>query len=225
VRAGALLFDFGGTLDADGIPWARRFHAAYHAAGGALPFAEFEPHFQASDRVLEALPEIRTLGFEETVRRQAELLCAALPDGSRIDAEGLARVFHADAARTARRNRAIVARLATRYRLGIVSNFTGNLEPCLRELGLFELFDAVSDSAVVGVQKPAPEIFAVTLAALGVAPEGAWMIGDNFEADVRGAAALGIRTCWLAPAERAVPEQGIATRRVASFMNIEDVVG
>ena len=50
-----LLFDFGGTLDADGIPWARRFHTAYADAGGALDFAAFEPVYQASDVTLAAL--------------------------------------------------------------------------------------------------------------------------------------------------------------------------
>jgi len=44
-----VLFDFGGTLDADGDRWAVRFHSAYAAAGGRLTFAAFEPLFRKSD--------------------------------------------------------------------------------------------------------------------------------------------------------------------------------
>src|SRR5205809_3328687 len=46
----------------------------------------------------------------------------------------------------ARRNLPVLERLARRHRLGLVSNFTGNLKPCLDELGLARLFAAVSDS-------------------------------------------------------------------------------
>lgn len=225
MAAGALLFDFGGTLDADGIPWGRRFHAAYRAAGGRLSFAEFEPIFRASDRALEAEPGVRELGFRAMVVRQAALLCARLPDGGHVDAERIARDFHAASTATVARNREVVTRLARRYRMGIVSNFTGNLEPCLDELGLLALFDAVSDSSVIGAAKPAPRIFEVTLEALGVEPRLAWMIGDNFEADVRAAARLGLSTCWLAPAERPLPAEGVATARTASFTNLESILG
>ena len=31
-----------------------------------------------------------------------------------------------------------------------------------------------------------------------------WMIGDNPDADIGGAARLGLKTCWVAPAERAL---------------------
>ena len=37
-----VLFDFGGTLDADGVHWAPRFYAAYQAGGGAVEYPAFE---------------------------------------------------------------------------------------------------------------------------------------------------------------------------------------
>src|SRR2546427_1211252 len=49
-----------------------------------------------------------------------------------------------------------------RSRLGVVSNFTGNLRPCLEELGLARFFAVLSDSAVLGWSKPDPRIFAHT---------------------------------------------------------------
>ena len=38
-----ILFDFGGTLDADGTRWSVRFHEAYRRAGGRLVLERFEP--------------------------------------------------------------------------------------------------------------------------------------------------------------------------------------
>src|SRR2546422_3239999 len=49
----------------------------------------------------------------------------------RSDARRVAARFHADAVAVVNRNRPMLQRLARRYRLGVVSNFTGNLRPCL----------------------------------------------------------------------------------------------
>ena len=66
-----ILFDFGGTLDADGIRWSLRFHAAYVQAGGSLPFYAFEPLFRESDRQLAAVPAIQEKGLSATFALQA----------------------------------------------------------------------------------------------------------------------------------------------------------
>ena len=107
-----------------------------------------------------------------------------------------------------------------------VSNFTGNLRPCLEELGLARFFAVLSDSALVGWSKPDPRIFAHTLAALQVSPQRAWMVGDNFEADIRGAAALGLRTCWLAPSDRMAPAGSglVPTARISRLPEVERVL-
>ena len=75
----ALLFDFGGTLDADGVPWSPRFHQAYRAAGGALDFVAFDPVFAGSDRALNRVPDIRTTGFRAAIELQARLLMELIP--------------------------------------------------------------------------------------------------------------------------------------------------
>lgn len=221
------MLDFGGTLDADGVHWSRRFHAAYRAAGGTLDFAAFDPVFRASDAALARLPGVRTLGFRATIEAQARLLAERLPDGRRVDPDAVAGHFHAAALRTLERNRPVLERLAGRFPLAIVSNFTGNLRPCLDELGLAPLFAALSDSALLGSAKPDPRIFLDTLATLGASPERAWMVGDNFDADIRGAAALGLRTCWVAPPDcpaPAGPGTPVPTARIARFADVEPVL-
>ena len=206
--------------------WSPRYYAAYRQAGGTLDFAAFDPLFRASDEALARLPGVTRLGFRATVEAQVRVLAALLPDGARVDAGALADRFHGDAEAAVRRNVPTLERLARHYRLGIVSNFTGNLQPCLDELGLARLFAAVSDSGVVGWAKPDPRIFEHTLAALGAQADrgSAWMVGDNFEADIRGAAGVGMRTCWIAPPDRVAPAGLAPTARIGHLAELERVL-
>jgi HAD superfamily hydrolase (TIGR01549 family) len=221
-----LLFDFGGTLDADGLPWARRFHTAYVDAGGTLDFAAFEPMYQSSDVALAALPEIRRLGFRATIEAQVRCLLPLLPDQARLarQAERLVAAVHQPAVRIVARNRPILERLQQDYRLGIISNFTGNLEPCLDELGLSPLFAVASDSTILGIEKPDPRIFHATLDALSASPGEAWMVGDNFEADIRPALRLGLRACWMAPPERRAAADAPLHARIATLPEFVQVL-
>jgi HAD superfamily hydrolase (TIGR01509 family) len=218
----ALLFDFGGTLDADGVPWSPRFHQAYRAAGGTLDFAAFDPIFAASDRALNRVPDIRTTGFRAAIELQARLLMDLMPDGARaVDPGDIAARLHAQALATVRRNRPLLERLAGAHRLGVVSNFSGNLRPCLAELDLLQFFTVTADSTLVGASKPDPRIFQYALTALACSPNQAWMIGDNPDADIGGAARLGLKTCWLAPAERDLPPDCSPTARIARLADLE----
>jgi FMN phosphatase YigB (HAD superfamily) len=106
----------------------------------------------------------------------------------------------------------------------VVSNFTGNLEPCLVELELRPFFEVTADSAVVGASKPDPTLFTYALAALAIPPVAAWMVGDNVDADCRPAVALGMVACWLAPPERAAPRD-LSVIRIAHLPDLEAVLG
>src|SRR5947199_5346015 len=57
--------------------------------------------------------------------------------------------------------------------------------------------DAIVDSRSHGRVKPHPTIFQAALAALGVAPGDAVMVGDSLEEDIEGARALGMRATLL----------------------------
>jgi FMN phosphatase YigB (HAD superfamily) len=221
---GAVLFDFGGTLDADGVRWSARFFAAYADGGGRLDFATFDPLFGLSDRRLEVLPDIRRLGLRHMILAQVEVLSALLPDGRTMDVERIAERVHTETLGIVARNRPILETLRRSYRLAIVSNFTGNLGVCLEELALADSFDVVTDSAVLGAAKPDVRPFTVTLAALDVSAERSWMVGDNFNADIRPAQSLGMRTVWLAPADRPDPADPPPTARIESLAQLPAVL-
>jgi putative hydrolase of the HAD superfamily len=216
VRRCALLIDFGGTLDADGEPWVERFFRLYQAAGGVGDRNRFRTAFARSDSLLARLPGIAALGYAATVATQASLLAELLADGACLAGTDLSDRFVEDAIGVARRNRDVLLELSETHQLAVISNYQGNLQPCLDELELGDLFDVVSDSEVVGARKPDRRIFDATLAALDCDPAGCWMIGDSPPNDIAAAASLGMATCWLANAER--PAVGIAPDvRVSRF--------
>ncbi len=219
--ARAILFDFGGTLDDDGLHWPLRFHIAYREAGGELAYRDFEAVFKSTDRDLAELPRIRTMGQRAAIAATTALLIERLPDGARVNVIRIIDTLHTAVLATVERNRPMLERLSARYRLGVVSNFTGNLEPCLVELGIRPLFHALADSTLVGATKPDPAIFRVVLDELDVSAEATWMVGDNPDADIRPATALGMRTIWLAPESRPMPPGLMPTKRVAKLTDIE----
>jgi len=90
--------------------------------------------------------------------------------------------------------RPLLTGLLTRgIKLGVISNWTGDLEDVLRRIGLHASFEVVIDSARLGHEKPHPEIFAEALKRAGVRPSAALHVGDSIEHDVDGALASGLR--------------------------------
>jgi HAD superfamily hydrolase (TIGR01549 family) len=99
-----------------------------------------------------------------------------------------------------RRLSPVLERLAGRYRLGVVSNFYGNLDGILRAEGLRAHFAVVADSGVLGVTKPDPEIFLHAARALDCRPEDCVMVGDSVPRDMKGAAAAGMKKALICAA-------------------------
>ncbi len=91
------------------------------------------------------------------------------------------------------------------WALAIVTNgMADNQEAKIRRLGLDLLVDGWVVSSDVGVRKPDPEIFRIAARRLGMSLDG-WMLGDSLELDIAGAAAVGLKTAWIA-AEHSDPE-------------------
>ena len=64
--------------------------------------------------------------------------------------------------------------------------------PELKKLGLYDLFDGIVLSSEVGVKKPDKAFFEHILSKYGLRPETCLMIGNDEEADMLGAASVGI---------------------------------
>jgi HAD superfamily hydrolase (TIGR01549 family) len=232
-----VLFDFGGTLDSDGVPWKERFHALYRTEGLDLSAEAFAPAFYAADDALVgALAP--TSGLEETVDTLTADLDAELARRSggtgrrRIDSARGARVasrFLSDMSFAFARNRPVLEALSERYRLGVVSNFYGNLEAVCESSGLGRLFGVMADSQRVGAEKPEPAIFHAALAELQAKPETTIMVGDSLRRDYEGARRCGMGFIWIAPdgvqaAERDAAENRSVLAAVTELPDLLDIL-
>lgn len=178
------------------MTWKERFFALWREEGVGGPPEAFDAVFyRADDALVGAIPT--TLTFGETVRRLTAGLAAALAVRDERTIARVADRFLDDAHRHLSRNRALLARLGARYRLGLVSNFYGNLETVCHDTRIESLFGVVVDSERVGLSKPDPRIFRRALDALGATPSEATFVGDSAARDMAGARALGMRHIWL----------------------------
>jgi HAD superfamily hydrolase (TIGR01549 family) len=196
----AVLFDFGGTLDADGLPWKERVYRLFLEAGAPAAREQFDPSFyKADDALVGAIPA--TTSFEETVARLTAGVADALGLADTRIADAVARRFIGDSLANIAGNIPLLRELGRRYRLGVVSNFYGNLARVCDDAGIQSFFQVFVDSTDVGCLKPDPRIFQRALEALDVPASAATFVGDSLPRDMAGARGVGMRHIWLAGAE------------------------
>jgi putative hydrolase of the HAD superfamily len=107
------------------------------------------------------------------------------------------------------------------YFLGVISNSIGTLEDQLREVGLRDYFQAIFDSAIVGVEKPHPEIFQLALASARVVANEAVFVGDTHATDVGGAQLAGLRGVLI---DRIGAYPHVECPRITSLPELENVL-
>ena len=230
-----VLFDFGGTLDSDGVAWKERFHALYQSEGLDLSAEAFAPAFYAADDALVgALAP--TTGLEETVdalttNLEAELARRGGGTGQReIDrARGAARRFALPVrnvlsplpaiGRSSRRSASATGSAWCRTSTAI-SKRRARVRVSLR------LFGVMADSQRVGAEKPEPAIFHAALTALNAAPETTVMVGDSLRRDYEGARRSGMGFIWIAPEDvQAAERDGAENRSVlAAVTELPDLL-
>jgi putative hydrolase of the HAD superfamily len=91
-------------------------------------------------------------------------------------------------------------------RLAICTNNVREWEPLWRAmLPVDEIFDVVVDSGFVGMRKPEPGIYELTLERLGATADEAVLV-DDIELNCDAARALGIRSVWFRSNDQAIAE-------------------
>ena len=194
----AILFDFGGTLDADGVAWKDRFYPLYLAEHVAADRDRYDQAYYVGDDALVARG-FSDYSFRESLLFQITGVLEALNMADARVASRLCDRFLQDSLDKIRSNLTILRELSARFRLGIISNFYGNLERVCLESGLTPLMSVMVDSARVGFTKPDPRIFQVALTQLQLDPREAIFVGDSLSRDMEGAKRLGMPHIWLVP--------------------------
>ncbi len=199
-----ILFDLDDTLF-DHMATARAALAATAASRPTLRQVPLEELCQRYSELLEELhPRVMAGQLTYLAARQLRFQRLLAPYEPAIAVAAVTRVagqHYADYQRLRQPVAgalALLQRLKPAYQIGIVTNNrTAEQEEKLRHLGLSGLVDALITSEGVGVLKPDPAIYEVALRRLGATAAETVMVGDNWQADVLGALAVGIRPIWL----------------------------
>lgn len=194
----AVLFDFGGTLDANGIPWKERMLAILQREGVQRPNEELtQAFYQADDSLVGTISP--GLSFQQTVELLVQRLLQALGIANDMLSQKISGYFIQEAQDQISTNVTFLTELSHHYRLGIVSNFYGNLATVCHDVGLAPFFGEMIDSTTVGYTKPDPDIFSAALTTLHSSPAQAVFIGDSLHRDMAGARNIGMAHIWLTP--------------------------
>jgi HAD superfamily hydrolase (TIGR01549 family) len=89
--------------------------------------------------------------------------------------------------------REILKRIGQNYRIGVISNADGKIVDVLTQCGICDCFLTITDSGVVGYEKPHPAIFQAALHAIKVVPQNALYVGDIYCVDYAGATKAGMQ--------------------------------
>jgi len=199
-----IIFDYGGTIDSNGLHWAEVIRRAYTDNQVFLNPDKFLDAYVHGERTLGKnriiTPEHT---FRDMMRHKIAIQMKWLQENSCITrnndelSSAIADDCYDFARRTIAEAHALLEALAQKYPLALVSNFYGNLNAVLKDFGLDGIFNAVVESAVVGVRKPDPQIFSVGAEALHLPTENVVVVGDSYDKDIVPATQVGFQTVWL----------------------------
>lgn len=197
-----LLFDYGGTIDTNGLHWAVVLKNSYDKFDIQIPKDLFYLAYSYGERSLAINPIVQpSFTFLQVLRAKIEQQFNFLkengiePDPSFI--ELIANDCNEFARKTVQTAKVVLEELAVDFPLVMVSNFYGNLNAVLEDFGIRHLFQDVVESAVVGVRKPNAAIYALGVKSLGFAAEECLVIGDSFSKDIIPGKETGCQTLWL----------------------------
>lgn len=189
------IFDFGGTIDTDGLHWMQMFSMAYQSCG--LSTDGLRDAYVYAERTLGRENLITPdMTFRDTIREKIRLQLECMQ--CRADVDMILDFCYGYVVRNIKEvSGPVLSFIAGRMPMVLVTNFYGNMHTVLREFGIDALFSDVIESSVAGVRKPDPDIFRLGVEALGLPAEEVVTVGDSPDKDIVPASSIGCRTVWL----------------------------
>jgi len=111
--------------------------------------------------------------------------------------------------------------IGERYRIAVISNADGRIEDVLQGCEIAHCFRTITDSGLVGYEKPHPEIFRHALKSMDAAPEESLYVGDVYSVDYLGAEGAGMQA-MLMDVPGAYRDKGVP--RVESLEELQAVL-
>ena len=84
-------------------------------------------------------------------------------------------------------------RIRQEYAIAVISNADGRIDAVLRRCGIADCFASITDSGIVGHEKPYPAIFEAALAEMKAAASESLYVGDVYSVDYVGARNAGMQ--------------------------------
>lgn len=197
-----IVFDFGGTLDTDGVHWSEKFWEVYQHFQIPVEKEDFRNAFVYSERnIADVIKPYFSLSktYETQITYQLKYFenMQLLSEIYFLIVENISRYCMKTVLDNIEITKLTLALLDSEYRLGLVSNYYGNVETVLKEIDLRKYFKVVIDSTLVGVRKPNKKIFQLALYRLEANAKETMVVGDSYENDIVPAKQLGCTTVWL----------------------------
>jgi HAD superfamily hydrolase (TIGR01509 family) len=114
--------------------------------------------------------------------------------------------------------REALERIRERHAIAVISNADGRIDAVLGRCGICDCFASITDSGIVGHEKPHPEIFAAALREMKADPAESLYVGDVYSVDYMGARNAGMDAV-LFDVSGAYQERGLP--RVESLAELE----
>ena len=193
-----IIFDYGGTLDTNGVHWFHIFRKVYAVHLPQIAEAQlreayvYGERYLATHRVIEPSDD-----FLAMLEKKVAIQLSALGIEDEALKNNIAAACDALVRANMESTREVLNDLAERYPMVLVSNFYGNIHAVLYSYGLDGYFSEIVESAVVGIRKPNPQIFALGVEALGMQPEEVVVVGDSYGKDMAPAHSIGCHTVWI----------------------------
>ena len=89
--------------------------------------------------------------------------------------------------------REALAKIRDKYKTAVISNSDGKIAEVVARAGIADGFLSITDSGIVGKEKPHPLIFQTALKSVAARPEESLYVGDVYSVDYRGATKAGMR--------------------------------
>ncbi|MFP4368724.1 MAG: HAD family hydrolase [Candidatus Kapaibacterium sp.] len=205
MRIKALLFDFGGTIDTDGMHWSEKFWEAYTLKNIPVSKEDYEKAYVWADEQMNRMEINENMKFRQIIESKISLQLQFLEKNSRLKVkkdtneliEDLTGLLYSEVSKNILRNTKLLMELSMKYHIGVVSNFYGNLETVMQEFKLQNFITTIIDSKVVGLRKPDPAIYNEACEDIGISTREAIVIGDDYEKDIESSKKIGCSTVWL----------------------------
>lgn len=197
-----IIFDYGGTIDTNGIHWAEVIWEQYRLAGIGIDkqlFREAYIHGESTlgrNRIIKTNDTFYTL-LEKKTAIQSEYLKNHGHELTQEEQRVIVEGCYKKVTDTLKTTCNIVEKLSRTYPLVLVTNFYGNMPVVLQEFNLKKYFPTVVESSVEGIRKPDPALFAIGVKALSLASEEILVVGDSYSKDILPALTLGCKTAWI----------------------------